>query len=266
MNKPIPEQFRGGVQVLEGMPTNAMVAWLESELRDKIHILPGREEDYPVQAIINHHPHLTLPAQQRFSDAVENLVMEWRNDLDGWTEEALRSLLNIAGELRILAAKEKLKTLFKSGKLTPALRPAVLRTIAMLSTNQDQSFWFSSIPKDHPEMAGMAFQVLMQIAKTKAIELLKNLPHNEIAVNGVARKLPEFVSQYASFEQKALIKTIGEAIAGLPSELQKVMKEALSEEGFDTISFSSDAKQILSFRACLDSFFKDFHFRNTVRC
>ena len=107
MTKQTPNSYKPGVDRLEGMNKPALLAWLEAELRGQTHILAGKEEDYPVQAIVNHHPYLSIAAQQRVGDALEALVLDWRTDSSGWPEEAVRALLSLVAELGVEGAKRK---------------------------------------------------------------------------------------------------------------------------------------------------------------
>ena len=59
MIKLTPKSYKPGVDRLEAMNKQALLAWLAAELRGQTHILAGKEEDYPVQAIVNHHPYLS---------------------------------------------------------------------------------------------------------------------------------------------------------------------------------------------------------------
>jgi hypothetical protein len=234
MNTVIPESYRSGLEQIEAMSTIAVREWLDAELRDKIHLLAGKTEDFPVQAIVNHHPYLSLPAQNRIADAIVTLILAWREAPDDYPELTVRALLSLAAELRVVNAKEKLQSLVRSDAFEPAkaLCPAILRTIATLSSNDDCAFW-RRLPQYHPEYAGMAFQVLTRIGPAVALKLLGELPTIEQSISGVARKLPEFVSKFEPDRQASLLDQIDKAISLLPAESTRALKLALEEEGFD---------------------------------
>jgi hypothetical protein len=235
MNTTIPESYKSGIEHIEGLNFEALREWLEAELRDKIHILSGQADDYPVQAIVNHHPYFSLAAQKRVADAVEALIVDWRKTPDDWPESAVRALLSLSAELRVIGAKLKFQSLVESGGLSrikPALHPAVFRAIATLSSNNDHKFWYG-LPKNYPQFAGMAFQDLARNAPKVALLLLGQLPANEPAIAGVARKLPDFVSEFEPEQQVAVLSQITEALASLTPESAMPLQLALKEQGFD---------------------------------
>ena len=258
MTKEIPESYKPGVNQIEGMNEPALLAWLEAELREQTHILAGKAEDYPVQAIVNHYAHLSMPAKQRVEHALQTLVLEWRKDLDGWPEEAVRALLSLVAELRVEDAKSKLFPLVSDTTAWDRigrLQPAVLRALATLSLNADRSFW-GKIPKLHPEFAGMAFQVLTKIAAEDALELLSHLPDNDMAVGSVARKLPDFVSQFQPERKAAILTHISEAIAMLSEQSAATLMLAIQKAGFEISLPPSPQKGKKLFSQLIASFAK----------
>jgi hypothetical protein len=235
MNTTIPDNYVAGLQRIEGLNAAAMREWLDAELHEKSHILSGQADDYPVQAIINHHPYLSMAAQKRMADAIEALIVAWRKEPTEWSQTAVRSLLSLAAELRIIDAKSKLQLLVESdllGRIDAPLHPTVFRTIATLSSNNDRKFW-STLPNKHPEYAGMAFQVLARIAPTEALLLLGQLPANGAAIAGVARKLPDLVSRFEPEQRTGVLNQITEALSSLSPESALPLQAALKEQGFE---------------------------------
>ena len=166
MNAKTPNSYKAGIQYIEGLTAEHMLLWLEGELKEINHVLAGSRDDYPVQAIVNHHPYLSLEAQKRMADAIEQMVLDWRETPTNWPENALRALLTLAAELRVSAVKSSLQSLTKNRKAfahMAALQAEVLRTLATLSVNDDRTFW-SELGQHYPDFAGMAFQVLTRIA------------------------------------------------------------------------------------------------------
>ena len=86
MKNMIPASYREGIQRIEQHTTDTMCAWLEGELRGLSHILAGSRDDYPVQAIVNHHPYLSLEAQKRMADAIGRIVLEWKTTPSDWAD------------------------------------------------------------------------------------------------------------------------------------------------------------------------------------
>ncbi len=235
MSTEIPESYKTGIQHIEGLDLGAMTDWLRAELHEQVHRLAGQEYDYPVQAIVNHHPYLSPETQRRMANAIEVLVLDWKRAANAWSESAVQALLNLAAELPVPGAKSKLQSLAKSqafSKLAEALRPAVLGAIATLSINGDRTFW-KTLPDDYSEFAGMAFQVLARIAPEDALELLGRLPQNGQVIGSVARELPDFVSQFEPELQAAKLRQISQALASLPTESAAPVKLALKEAGFE---------------------------------
>lgn len=244
MKKEIPESYKPGVERIEAMNESAVLAWLEAELREQTHILAGKAEDYPVQAIVSHHAYLSIAAQKRVGEALETLVLEWRNDLQSWPETTIRSLLSLVAELRVEGAKSKLFPLVEDKVMWDRIGPlqtAVFRTLATLSLNPDRSFW-SKIPDQYPEFAGMAFQVLTRIAPEDALQLLSRVPDNDMAVGSVARKLPDFVSQFQPERKAAVLTHIAGAIGNLSQRSAATLKTALEDAGFEVPLPSSPKK------------------------
>lgn len=235
MSAIIPDSYEAGILYIEHLNMPAFREWLEAELRDKIHILAGQTDDYPVQAILNHHPYLSALAQKLLSDTLDELILAWKAQPTDWPDSAVRSLLSLAAELRVADSKSKLQSLVESGGLAninPGLHAAVLRAIATLSSNNDHAFWFG-LPRRHPEFAGLAFQVLARIAPRAALSLLAELPSNKLAIDGVARKLPAFISEFSPDKQPTVLTKIGEALASLSPESATPLRLALTDEGFD---------------------------------
>jgi hypothetical protein len=110
------------------------------------------------------------------------------------------------------------------------LRPAVLRALATLSLNDDRVFW-SKMPEKTPEFAGMAFQVLTRIAPDDALKLLSRLPDNDTAIGSVARKLPDFVSQFQPERKAAILTDIAAAIGKLSETSAAALGLALKNAG-----------------------------------
>jgi len=249
MKKEIPESYKPGVDRIEGMNEAALLAWLEAELREQTHILAGKTEDYPVQAIVSHHAYLSIAAQKRVGHALEALVLEWRRNVKDWPETAIRALLSLVAELRVEGAKSKLLPLVSARTAWDrigALQPAVFRALATLSLNADRGFW-SKVPNQHPEFAGMAFQVLTRISAEDALQLLSHLPDNDMAVGSVARKLPDFVSQFEPDQKADVLKHIAGAIAMLSEKSAAMLKLALPKAGFEITLPPSPQKRMKLF-------------------
>ncbi len=258
MTKQTPNSYKPGVDRLEDMNKQALVAWLEAELRGQMHILAGKEEDYPVQAIVNHHPYLSIATQRRVGDALESLVLDWRKDLSAWPEASVRALLSLVAELGVEGAKRKLLPLVSDRRVwgqIAVLQPAVLRALATLSLNEDRMFW-SQLPQQYPEFAGMAFQVLTRIAADDALQLLSRIPDNGIAVGSVARTLPDFLSQFSPERTIAILNQLAGAIAKLSSESAANLKQALEDSGYSISLPPCPSKEKEDFCKTMNSFAK----------
>ena len=231
----IPESYKPGVERIERMNAPALRVWLEAELREQTHILSGKAEAFPVQAIVNHHPYLSVAAQKRVSNVIEAIIFDWRHEPNTWPETAVRALLSLAAELRVAGAKSKLQSLVSNkaefSHIASSLHPAVFRAIATLSSSYDRTFW-SKFPVRNSEFAGMAFQVLARIAPEDALDLIGRLPDNETVIGSVARKLPAFVSQFEPPRTSAVLQQISNALAHLSTASAAALSLALKETGF----------------------------------
>lgn len=204
---------------------------------------------------------VSIAAQQRVGDALEALVLDWRKDLSGWPEVAVRALLSLVAELGVEGAKRKLLPLVSDKQVwghIAALQPAVLRALATLSRNDDHAFW-SKLPNQHPEFAGMAFQVLTRIDAEDALQLLSRLPDNDMAVGSVARTLPNFVSQFPPERTTAILKHLAGAIAMLPEKSAKTLMLALQNAGIEILLPLSPPKEKQVFYEQMVSFAKQVH-------
>jgi hypothetical protein len=248
MSEKIPSGYEKGVDYIEGLTVAAMRAWLKSELYGENHVLAGQADDFPVQAIVNHYKYLTMPAQNRMCDALVFNVTNWSKGPDRWPEPAAIALLNIVAELRVYNAKLKLESFVKSAlffQATVAIRPVVIRAIATLSSNNDRTFW-NEIPLLYGDFAGMAFQVLTRIAPQDALELIGKLPNNDLAVGGVARKLPDFVSHFDLKEQSIILKQIVRSLERLPEKHADELRNALNDEGFCLVQIQHESEEQIS--------------------
>ena len=235
MNTKVPDSYEAGIQFIEGLNTANMTTWLDGELREINHVLAGSRDDQPVQAIVNHHPHLSRETKKRLADAIGTLILSWKKTPTDWPEDAGRALLSLAAEIDVSTVKYPLQSLIRDKNAFASIAPLqaeALRTIATLSTNGDATFW-RDLSRIHEEFSGMAFQVLTRIDPREAIFLLGELPANEAAVEGVARKLPDFVSQQKGKRQNIVLTQISEALGKLPPESVMALHAALKEEGFD---------------------------------
>jgi len=258
MTKQTPESYKPGVTPLEAMNKQGILGWLVAELRGQTHILAGKEEDYPVQAIVNHHPYLSIPAQQRVGDALEALVLDWRKNPSDWPEPAVRALLSLVAELGVEGAKRKLLPLVSDKKAwgrIAGLQLAVLRALATLSLNEDRAFW-SKLPQQHPEFAGMAFQVLTRIAADDALQLLSRLPDNDMAIGSIARTLPDFVSQFPKERTTAVLSHLAGAISKLSTKSAATLRQALQDSGYSIMLPPSPSKEKEGFRETMEGFAK----------
>lgn len=234
MKTTTPSIYKAGLKRIEELSTVCMIEWLEGELKEINHVLVGSRDDYPVQAIVNHHPYLSLEAQKRMADAIDQLVLDWRKTPSDWPENAARALLSLAAELRVSAVKPMLQAIAKDKRVfakTTPLQAEVLRSIATLSVNVDRFFW-SEIAGLYPNFAGMAFQVLARIAPEDALTFLAHLPQNEAAIGGVARKLPGFVSQFPEGEKSEVLSRIAKSLAAMTDTFSNPLRIALTEAGF----------------------------------
>jgi hypothetical protein len=270
MSTEIPESYKTGIQHIEELDLGAMTEWLRAELHEQVHVLAGQAYDYPVQAIVNHHPYLSPETQKRMANAIEVLILDWKQAANAWSDSAVQALLSLAAELPVPGAKSKLQSLVESqafSNLAEYLRPAVLGAIATLSINDDRAFW-KTLPDDYPKFAGMAFQVLTRISHEDALELLGRLPDDQQVIGSVARKLPDFVSQFEPEPQLQAVKLrqISEALASLPTGSAASLKLAIEEAGFklgETPSLLA-AQQKLKFREFLNAVVPTVHPVNTL--
>lgn len=234
MNATIPNSCKAGIQHIERLTAANMREWLEGELREINHVLAGNRDDYPVQAIVNHHPYLSLEAQKRMADAIEQMVVDWRKKPADWPESAARALLSLAAELRISSVKALLQPLTKDKRAFTRIAPLqaeALRALATLSVNDDRAFW-SDLGQHYPDFAGMAFQVLTRIAPEDALTFLAHPPQNQAAIGGIARKLPGFISQFSPDERAQTLSRISESLVAIPSRFSNPLRIALTEAGF----------------------------------
>lgn len=268
MKTRIPESYLSGIQRIEGLDKGAMREWLAAEIQGKSRMLAGQTDDYPVQAIVNHNPYLSLKAQKRVADAIEELILDWKEEPESWSDSDLRALLNLAAELRVADVKLKLVSLIESGGLAQiktGLHAPIFRAIATLSSNVDYKFWFR-VPQTYPAFVGMAFQVLARIAPKVALLLLRHLPVNADALEGVARKLPDFVSKFDAKEQAAVLDQITDALALLTPEAAQPLQLALKEQGFDLgkITFPIAAQHKAQFVKEIIVFVQSIHIGNQL--
>ena len=246
------EPFQPGVQYIEKLNPNALLEWLEAELKEKIHLLAGQADDQPNQAITNHFAHLSTEVQDRFRLALEQIVAEWIDRPEEWSESSSRNLMQLCASLKATAVKRRLKSLSLSpafSKIWPLCGSAILRTIAALSSNEDRQYWLQ-FPKRNPATAGMAFQCLTRIAPMDALAFLRHLPPLVEAVSSVARALPQFLSIFDPEHQMQALKTISEAIDQLPDELSQLIILALRDGGFpiDTVRPPEERNQIMNWK------------------
>ena len=108
---------------------------------------------------------------------------------------------------------------------------AIATAAATLSTHADRDFW-SQVAALRPGFSGMAFQVLTRIAPEDALNLLSHLPGDKAAVGSVARKLPEFVSQFEPAQRAQILGRISTALASLTPHYSRQLTEALEQAGF----------------------------------
>ncbi len=232
----IPPSYQSGIRYVEGLTSRQMLEWVKDELLDEVHMLAGKQEDFPVQAIVNHYPYLSFKAQKGMDDAIDKLVFDWEKEHNEWPDSAVRALLSLVGKLPVPGAKYKLKALVESEMFTEIksqLRYAVLCAIASLSTNEDRMFW-NKIPERHQEYSGMTFQVLARIAPEDALNLLGHLPDNAPSIGGVARALPDFVSQKRpKKKQLEVLQRVEKAITRLSRKSTATLRTSLKEAGFE---------------------------------
>jgi hypothetical protein len=244
MNAAIPSSYKKGIEFIQALDGGGMREWLRAELNEQSNVLTGQADDFPVQAIVNYHGFLDRATQLKFAVAIQDLVSDWKQNPGDWNQNAATALLKIIAELRIEDTKSRLKSLVESknfSNILPILRPAVIRTLAAISTTTDNQFW-NKLTELHPDFGGMAFQVLTRIAPKDALQLIGKLPYSKIAIEGVARKLPDFVSQYEGPERTKVIGTIADAIDHLPEEYAEKLKASLAEEGI-VIGENNSAKR-----------------------
>ena len=113
----------------------------------------------------------------------------------------------------------------------------------------------------------MAFQVLARIAPEDALMLLGRLPQNESVIGSVARKLPDFVSQFEPEAQAGKLSQISQALASLPTGSAVPLELALKEAGFklDKTPSVLAVQQKAKFGAFIDTFRTTVHSANTLK-
>jgi hypothetical protein len=264
----IPDAYNQGVSHIESLTVPAMVEWLRDELFDRNHILGGQADDYPVQAILNHFPHLSIRAQARMAEAMRQLVIEWKGSPTAWTESAIKALLSLATELPVPETKPLLQSSVEQGGLgqvPTAVRAPLLRAIAGLSGNGDRTFWMM-VATEHSQFAGMAFQVLARVAPGSAVEVLGRLPHEQAIVDTAARVLPEFIARFPEGAQFEKLEQVAQVTASLPDQLAARLKSALMHAGYTVPESRSlkEAKQRNSFRQATDHLARQVSYNNSL--
>jgi len=78
----------------------------------------------------------------------------------------------------------------------------------------------------------MAFQVLAGIAPDEALDLLGRLPQTDVVIGSVARKLPDFVSQFPRELRAEKLTQVSQAISELSPQSAALLTLALREAGF----------------------------------
>jgi len=254
-----PEPYLAGLSYIEGLERTAMHDWLRAELLDQAHLLAGREDDFPVQAIVNHFPYLRLDAQRRVFEILDTLLWEWKQNPLAWPSDAVRSLLELMAALAVPGAKAKLQSLANTPQqlsvIDESLRPSIFRTIAALSSNVDRHFWIHLAEKQ-PELAGMAFQVLTRVAPGDAIGAIRFLPSDEAAVGGVARALPSLVSGSSPEQRDSVLSEVLSVIDTLPDETAAELRLALEQAKVlvRAVNVPNDDLQVQQFRELADAF------------
>src|SRR5688572_7276344 len=144
MRAELPPSYKPGVDHLEGLTGSGTLLWLQGELLGGRHVLAGQADDFPVQAILNHYPYLSLQSRRRLDTAVESLVTSWKSNPDTWPESSTYWLLDLAARLPVTGVKSRLQSLSESTAFSQihwSFQPAVYQTIAELSHSGDRKYW-----------------------------------------------------------------------------------------------------------------------------
>ena len=164
----LPETLIGhrpGVDFLESLNSSTdALNWLKNEVTETCHVLAGKDDDQPVQAILSHYQFLSFEAKKLIQTGLHRLVLEWRTRPDGWNDSAVSHILNLVAEIPVIAAKDDLKQQILNGPMKTPVKyiPSVLRAIATHPTKADIEFWYE-VTFAGNEYKRMRDQVLTQI-------------------------------------------------------------------------------------------------------
>ena len=230
----MPDSYKSGIEYIEGLSPEATVKWLEKEIREKEHRLAGDAMSQPVQAIIDHYNYLSPKSKAKVRDAIEFLVIFWKTGLTRFSTKAIRHLLSIIGELHVVSV---MRMLMRKAESSETIRPrsirgAILRAIANNAVKGDEeacAFW-ERIAVDHPEYAGMAFQVLCKIDVESALRLLRDFPQTRSAVGSVARSIDSFILEQPHRKRLRLVARVEGALCRWQPYLAKIVQDVLDSE------------------------------------
>lgn len=166
-----PKELQPGVHYLRGLNQAQTLVWLRSELQGRWGVrLAGSPSEGPVRTIVRHAQHLGLAERNKIVQAVLDLLTEWKNTPDLWSQKASIALFRLpAGMpkgLQIYDAKEPLKAIalhadFRS--LKPLVRSAILSTIGSLSNKEFDALFWTTLRHGSDDMVKRAHLVLVRI-------------------------------------------------------------------------------------------------------
>lgn len=230
----IPSIYERGVHFLESLRASTIMEWLREELRAPTYRLAGRNEDYPIQSILEHYEFLSPSGRSTLITAVRSLLVDWRNKPEEWDENQAEMLIDLTAGLHATDVKEVMKSVVSRSALSSLHQtqvPALLRALASLSVNSDREFW-RMVPCAFPDFAGMAFQVLTRIAPADAFHVLLTMPDNDLAIGGVSCVLGDFVASFAPKDRLNVLARIIECTQHLSKASKSRIQHILERAGY----------------------------------
>jgi len=237
MNAEMPEGYLPGISIIESLGTSDLTEWLRTELAGESRTLSGQDDDFPVQAIVNHFRYLSPTAQRRLTDAVDLLQVSFKTSPANWMADQTRNLFHLIGELPVPALITKLQTVAFDTELKPVIGSSyliLLQAIARHSTNTDRAFW-KSLVAHAPQYAGMALQVLARVSPNDVLEVLEQLPPKAATaatLGAFARALPNFLASLEDGDRSRAISRLDSTRRRLPSTVSYHLRGALAVAGF----------------------------------
>lgn len=234
MKRNIPKAYVASLNEIEKMSQQAMTTWLESELNGTSRLLAGQADDYPVQAILNHHRYLDPNAKKAFGQAVKELLSDALKIPRQWDSELFQHLLALSAELPVPSTKHQLvKAVVTSDfqKITAVNQSLILQTIGALSDSSDSSFWLS-IAQKFKSFAGLAYQILSRISPLKSSDAIAYLEDTK-AVDSVCQRLSVLLSASEITKQKVILESVESNLRTIPQTLQNQFISSLADFGFN---------------------------------